>query len=198
MEYDELVSYIKVLANRIDNLEKENEWLKQEFSNVKNIKNDKKSDIMDRLKNEKPSFGLKEWIDNLDYKTSLKTVFQEDLLVGIIRLLEKGVNHISILDYENLPLKVFMQKPNVFYMYDENGWHILSTEELYKWLNYITKRFLIEFKSWYIEHEELINRDERMSDKYVEYLQKTLGGLRLSEEGRNHRIKQHICKAIRQ
>ena len=37
-----------------------------------------------------------------------------------------------------------------------------------------------------------------MSEKYVEYLQKILGGQKMSNEGRNQRIRQYIFKNIKQ
>ena len=201
MEYSELISYVKSLANRIDYLEKENEKLKNCIFKKKKI------EIVDQLNEEtkNPPMRFKEWIENLDYKSSIETVFQEDLHVGCIELLEKGVNNISLIDYEQLPLRIFSNKPNSFYIYDivdieENiaKWTPILIVDLDKWFSYIGKRFLIEFKTWFDRNEELINNDEKMSNKYVEFLQKTLGGQRMTEEGRNYRLRQHIYKSIKQ
>jgi hypothetical protein len=200
MDFQELVTYVKVLGQRIDKLEKENEKLKGCVLK-------KKPDILDQLNDDSniPSLGFKEWIESLDYSTSIETVFREDLLTGMIEVLEKGVNKVSILDSSELPLRVFSNKPNQYYVYDidnegdkESKWSLILNVDLDKWFNYIGKRFLIEFKAWFDHNEELIKNDERMSNKYVEFLQKTLGGQRMTEEGRNHRIRQHIYKVIKQ
>lgn len=200
MDFQELVTYVKVLGQRIDKLEKENEKLKGCVLK-------KKPDILDQLNDDSniPSLGFKEWIESLDYSTSIETVFREDLLTGMIEVLEKGVNKVSILDSSELPLRVFSNKPNQYYVYDidnegdkESKWSLILNVDLDKWFNYIGKRFLIEFKAWFDHNEELIKNDERMSNKYVEFLQKTLGGQRMTEEGRNQRIRQHIYKVIKQ
>lgn len=204
MDFKELVSYVKILASRVDKLEKENEKLRGCV-----IK--KKLDVIDQLNSEskKPLMYFQEWMESLDYKSAIETVFREDLLTAMIEVLDKGVNKISIIDNEQLPMRVFTNKPNAFYIYDldssmgqvkerEIKWVTLLNVDLDKWFSYIGKRFLIEFKSWFDKNEELIKVDEKMSNRYVKFLQKTLGGLRMSEEGRNHRLKQHIYKAIKQ
>ena len=205
MEYQELVSYVKLLAKRIEKLESENEKLKG------CVLKKKKTDMLDQLNDELtiPNMGFKEWMDNLDYKSSIETVFSEDLLTGMIEVLEKGVNKVSILDSVNLPLRAYSNKPNQFYVFDissegdgekeekENKWSLLLNADLDKWFTYMGKRFLIEFKAWFDKNEELIQKDERMSNKYVEFLQKTLGGQRMTEDGRNHRLRQHIYKVIK-
>lgn len=200
MDFQELVSYVKVLGERIDKLEKENEKLRGCVLK-------KKPDILDQLNADStaPPMGFKEWIESLDYSSSIETVFREDLLTGMIEALETGVNKVSILDSDNLPLRVFSNKPNQYYVYgidnegdkDECKWSLLLNVDLDKWFNYMGKRFLIEFKAWFDRNEELIKNDERMSNKYVEFLQKTLGGQKMTEEGRNHRLRQHIYKAIK-
>jgi hypothetical protein len=156
-----------------------------------------------------PTLGFKEWMESLEYSSSIETVFREDLLTGMIDALEQGVNKVSILDSGDLPLRVFSNKPNQYYVYDidnegdngekekENKWSLLLNVDLDKWFTYMGKRFLIEFKAWFDRNEEVIKNDERMSNKYVEYLQKTLGGQKMTEEGRNHRLRQHIYKAIK-
>jgi hypothetical protein len=203
MDLQELVSYVKILANRIDKLEKENEKLRGCV-----IK--KKLDVIDQLNSEVkfPPMRFQEWIESLDYKSAIETVFREDLLTAMVEVLDRGVNKISIVDNEQLPLRVFSNKPNLFYIYDIDGdnedkekekkWIILLNADLDKWFSYMGKRFLIEFKNWFDKNEEVIKVDENMSNRYVEFLQKTLGGLRMTEEGRNHRLKQHIYKAIKQ
>ena len=204
MDFQELVSYVKVLGQRIDKLEKENEKLRGCV-----IK--KKPDILDQLNADStiPSLGFKEWMESLEYSSSIETVFREDLFTGMIEVLEQGVNKVSILDSGDLPLRVFSNKPNQYYVYDidnegdngekekENKWSLLLNVDLDKWFTYMGKRFLIEFKAWFDRNEEVIKNDERMSNKYVEYLQKTLGGLKMTEEGRNQRLRQHIYKSIK-
>ena len=209
-EFKELFLYVKSLAKRIDILEREN----QELKNNKNYKN-KKQDIINQLNTDfikpKPSICFQQWIENLDYKSSLETVFREDLITGCIEVLERGINKISIIDHDELPLCVFSNKPNSFYIYDKDiddeekeeeeekeKWTKILNVDLDKWFVYIGKRFLIEFKSWFDINEELIKNDENMSNKYVENLQKTLGGQRISEESRNNRLRQHIYKTIKQ
>jgi len=180
MDYNQLISYVKSLAKRIDILERENQELKN-YKNYKHCKN-KKQDIINQLNSDfiKPSICFQDWIENLDYKSSLETVFREDLITGCIEVLERGTNKISIIDHDELPLCVFSNKPSSFYIYDKvieekeekeeeeakEKWTKILNVDLDKWFVYMGKRFLIEFKSWFDINEELIKNDENMSNKY--------------------------------
>lgn len=222
-----LYDYIKNIEARVETLESENKNLKQKLSSFSSIYKQKnaKMDILDYLNNDidettKPPITFCEWIENLNYKKYIENIFQNDLLTGIIDLLENGVNlsnikntyssynpmynSISIIDSQYLPLRAYNQKQNLFYYYeiDTNDgklkWMLLTNDDLNGWLNYIAQKFLVEFKNWFKENENSIKTIERMSEKYVEYLQKTLGGQKMTNEGRNNRIKQHIFKNIKQ
>ena len=202
MDFQQLVAYVKTLASKIEKLEKENEKLKG------CVLKKKKLDIIDYLNEEtnKPPICFKQWIESLDYKYSIKTVFREDLLTGMIEVLDRGVNNISIVDHAQLPLRIFSNKPNSIYIYDIDSnsdeklakWILLLNTDLDKWFSYMSKRFLIEFKDWFDINKELVETDEKMKDHYVNFLQKTLGAQRISEESRNQRLKQYIYKAIKE
>lgn len=198
------------ILDRLDQLEKRVNTLEKENSSLKNgIVMKRKIDVLDWLNNELdtvPTMTFQKWILSLQYDKSIQTVFREGLIPGIIEVLDNGINDVSLKDSYYLPIRVFCQKQNLFYVYDvdymnqdkEIKWSILSNADLDKWITIICNKFLAEFQKWFKENEEMIKTNEKMNDKYVLYFKRTLGDKRITEELRNQRVKQHIIKSIKQ
>jgi len=199
----DILDRLNQLENRVNLLEKENTSLKN------GIVMKRKIDVLEWLNDELdivPSMTFQKWILSLQYDKSIQTVFREGLIPGIIEVLDIGINDVSLKDYLYLPIRVFCQKQNLFYVYDidytnqdkEIKWSILSNADLDKWITIICNKFLAEFQKWFKENEEMIQTNEKMNDKYVLYFKRTLGDKRITEELRNQRVKQHIIKSIKQ
>jgi hypothetical protein len=199
----EILDRLHQLENRVNLLEKENSSLK----NGMVIK--RKIDVLDWLNNELdivPTMTFQKWILSLQYDKSIQTVFREGLIPGIIEVLDNGINDVSLKDSYYLPIRVFCQKQNLFYVYDmdstnqdkEIKWSILSNTDLDKWITIMCNKFLAEFQKWFKENEVMIQTNEKMNDRYVLYFKRTLGDKRITEEVRNQRVKQHIIKSIKQ
>ena len=198
------------ILDRLNQLEKRVNVLEKENTSLKNgIVMKRKIDVLDWLNHESeifPSMTFQKWIQSLQYDKSIQTVFREGLIPGIIEVLDNGINDISLKDYLYLPIRVFCQKQNLFYVFDidysneekETKWLLLSNADLDKWITIICNKFLAEFKKWFKENEEMIKTNEKMNDKYVLYFKRTLGDKRITEEVRNQRVKQHIIKSIKQ
>ena len=198
---NELFSFVKELVVRIDVLEKENAKLKQ-FTNI----NKRKMDFADWLNNHnKPTITFTKWLTEIPYYQFLDDIFKNDLISGSLTSLQNG-NGCS-----NKPIYAFIQKPNVFYVYDEimddgdgDGdkrtlqWIMITGNEFDKWLNYISQSFLIEFKKWCDEHKNEIDNNEIMKEQYFSNFQKVLGNSKMGVDVRNQRIRQQYFNIIKQ
>ena len=199
----DILDRLNHLENRVNVLEKENTSLKNGMVMKRKI------DVLDWLNHELdivPSMTFQKWILSLQYDKSIQTVFREGLITGIIQVLDNGINDVSLKDSLYLPIRVFCQKQNLFYVYDidysneekETKWLLLSNADLDKWITIICNKFLAEFQKWFKENEVMIQTNEKMNDTYVLYFKRTLGDKRITEEVRNQRVKQHIIKSIKQ
>jgi hypothetical protein len=198
------------ILDRLHHLEQRVNVLEKENSSLKNgMVLKRKIDVLEWLNDELeivPMMTFQKWILSLQYDKSIQTVFREGLITGIIELLDIGINDVSLKDSSYLPLRVFYQKQNLFYIYDiddtnqdkETKWLLLSNTDLDKWITIICNKFLAEFHKWFKENEEMIQINEKMNDTYVLYFKRTLGDKRITEELRNQRVKQHIIKSIKQ
>lgn len=194
---NELFSFVKELVVRVDLLEKENAKLKQ-FTNI----NKRKMDFTDWLNNHnKPTITFTKWLTEIPYYRFLDDIFKNDLISGSLTSLQNG-NGCS-----NKPIYAFIQKPNVFYVYDEivdDGdkrtlqWIMINGNEFDKWLNYIAQSFLIEFKKWCDEHKTEIDNNEIMKEQYFSNFQKVLGNSKMGVDVRNQRIRQQYFNIIKQ
>lgn len=203
LSLSEILDRLNQIEHRVNLLEKENASLKN------GIVTKRKVDVLDWLNNELdilPNMTFQKWIISLQYDKSIQTVFREGLMNGIIEVLDNGIDDVSLKDSLYLPIRVFCQKQNLFYVYDidyanpdkETKWLLLSNADLDKWITIICNKFLAEFQKWFKENEVMIQTNEKMNDTYVLYFKRTLGDKRMTEELRNQRVKQHIIKSIKQ
>jgi len=196
----QLFGFMKELVIRVDKLEKENEKLKQYAYHEK-----RKIDILHWLSSHcNPSVPFHNWITSFPFEKHLQTIFDSNLYNAIIKCFEESF-HKDII--ENLPIIAFSNKINTIYIYDkviENSvitykWYIMNDSLLNKWLQYIEKQFIIEFKKWCDEHPEFIDSSHENDHKFQIYIsnyQKILGG-NMSTETRNHRIKQYLYNKLK-
>lgn len=196
----ELFCYMKEMSLRMDTLEKENQRLRV-FANQQR----KKIDIVQWLNDPmrpKPAMDFTTWIHSLPLYEYLRVVFQQDLLTGFLRVFEKGIE-----DHEelSLPICAFSQKPNQFYIYNGDAkdptvqctWQVLSSKQMDRWLGLLSEKFSFVFKQWCDENKARIDASDDAKDEYYAYFEKILGG-KMSDETRNHRIRQVLFSKLKQ
>lgn len=200
---NEVFGFMKQLVIRVDKLEKENEKLKQFVNHEK-----RKIDVLDWLNSKSnitPPITFHDWVVSFPIQQHLQRVFDENLYSGFVQCFEAGFNHISLKNIANLPICAFSNKQNILYVYDkvvENSqvvtkWSIFNDDLFHRWLSYIEKQFIIEFKNWCDTHPDYVNTaDDHKFSIYTSNYQKILGG-NMSTETRNHRVRQHIYNKIK-
>lgn len=192
---------VQELAFRVKKLEKDNIQLKQQLSKRSKI------NIIDWLNNlpkeKQPLKPYSGWVQNnvlQNVNLHLNCVYTNDLIAGIISTLKLSINN-----YQDIvPIKAFENRSNIFYKYDsdENGnhcWTLLTPEELDIQLKTICKQFLVDFKYyWYDKNEVKIQDDEKWTDMYVKYYQKILGGSKITTDGICQKVRNQLYTCIKE
>lgn len=188
-----LYQLMKELAVRVTKVEKENIQLKQQLMKRSKI------NIVDWLNklhiDNQPKQSLTEWFKQSvlpNVHLHLDSVYTHDLVSGIVAT---WILALSKVDGES-PIKAYETRSNTFYVYEqtESGpptWSVFTSILFDKHINHICTQFLIDFKNyWYDKNKDKINEDEQLTNTYVNYYQKILGGPRSTTE--------YICQKVRQ
>ena len=197
----EMFSLMQHMILRIDKLEKENDRLKHvnRRSKVKVI------DYLNGYSFENPLYSFTDWIRNIilpDVKNHLETVFEKDLLSGMVELL---VNNIINNKEKNVPIACFQCDKNIYYIYDTEEvynslrWFKLDSHEMDQYLCRMTKQFIYDFNNiWHKQHEDKIRNSEEWEEKSVHYYTKILGGMRMKDETLYRKIRESVYQATKQ
>lgn len=163
----ELFNVIKILSDKVFNLEKE-------LSLLKINGNVKKKDILEWLNEKiKPEKTYLEWINSIQIKRKyLKIVLETSLSQAIIQLFT---------DYKSkyiIPLRFFVNKQKI-YIYSQNNsqefpkWNDnMKEEEFNKFIDIICDKFLKEFILWTNENKDLIKIHQQLEEDYISYTNK--------------------------
>ena len=194
----EMFVLLRKLVCRVTKLEKENTKLRHFVS-----KENKKIDILEWLnQNKKLDISFREWILGLNYQDCVAVVFEKDMTAAILQALEDGYEK-YIQNVDCIPIRVFLQKKNLFYIYNKEhstdvspSWYVLSDEILYKWINYIVQRIVGSFADWF-DNQLQENPSERntLEENKNKYYQKIFC-TKMNEETRNQRVRQHFYKML--
>jgi hypothetical protein len=191
---DKIYRLVQELSLKVIKLEKENVKLKQ------NVLKKQKLNILEYLNNQiienQPNLLFNEWINKVvlsHVKNSLECVFKEDLIMGIVDTWEHAIKDITIV----IPIKTYINRPNVFYIYTEDDgnrlWKQLHIEDMNRQLLKICQQFVVEFKKgWYEPNEEKIDIDEKWTNMYVDYYKRILGGSKITTEVICQRVRSRI------
>jgi hypothetical protein len=200
LDFGEMINKI---CERVDSLEKENQYLKEQMKKIletnehKNGKNTPQKMIDFLEEQPPPSISFNNWIEHTLslVQHNLDVVFKNDLLTGINTVLTDSINN-----YTYLPIAVFDRKPNTFYYYnDDEKWTILDLLDLNKFIGRIAYRFLVDFNlHWYQPNIKNIKGSEEYQSMYNSYYLNILGGHRLTDESRNQRVKNAIYMLLKQ
>jgi hypothetical protein len=100
--------------------------------------NNQKINILEWLnqKEQKPIKSWKEWILGFEYENAMDIIFEKDISSAIIHVFEEGNGELNLKNVENIPIRVFLQKKNTFYVYgkensndSEAKWYILTDDK---------------------------------------------------------------------
>jgi hypothetical protein len=116
-----------------------------------------------------PEQTFAEWAKTLEIpQNALETVFQHDLKSGIQEVLD--------IPRENIPIRAFSQKPNIFYLYDtDSEWRLMTTDEFACFVNRIERKLQRKYEEWAQEHREEHNVSEKAQNEKMKKMAKIHG-----------------------
>ena len=165
----ELYLLVQDLVLKYDKLQKDYDVLSSWVCQKKRQLN-----VVDWLnENLKPDTSFTEWISQIQLNhTHLEAVFQYNYIEGICYILQDLCSRTDA----KLPIKAFVQKENVFFLYMENDSWIPATEEYFnKLISEIAKGIMSLFKDWQDTNAHKM-QNEHFSSLYIENLKKVIGG----------------------
>jgi hypothetical protein len=196
----------KELYLLIQELALRNEKLEKEVAKLKHVQK-QKMNILDWLNSphaskSNPTISFTDWVSQVVYAgipDVLKIVYENNLTIGLTKLFE------NVLELENLPIRAFENKNNIFYVFQKNmdsdpTWNVLTTAELNNMFEKISHQFIVQFKKhWFIPNQHRVECDESYKDLYINYYQRILGGNeRLSEDSRHHKLRLFMYSKLKQ
>ena len=152
-------------------------------------------------KNSKPyllqssSLSFAKWFESvlMIEDSDLQKVFDSNLIEGIKAWFS---NCIKLHGLENIPILAFTQKPNHFYILDENQqWKTMSNEEFHKCMNQISTSYVRTFVKWRKIHETEISGSEDAQEMDIQHMMK-INGYKLSTDRRNQEIRKWLYEHL--
>ena len=189
--FQEQYKLIQYLTLQVSKLQKEVDALKDTML----IK--KRRLIIDWLHspaNYVPTYSFVEWTKLIHVdQDHLQFVFANGLAEGMKQCIHSHLDRVS-----NAPVRAFTQKPGTLYLFvkdqetEVSSWKMATGEDLDRWMDRLSHRFLQEFIKWQLENADLINSCETEKEKNLEYMQKINGVGKQSEDRRKSEIKKWL------
>lgn len=209
--HKELFRFVQELSMKCERLEKEVVRLKTNM----NVKQKKVITEWLNQKEHQPKYTFEEW-------SKLATITENALQIVFKRDLTEGIRHvIQEFMIENRatpakPVRSFLQKPGVIYIYskgewtshptEEAKWKIMTNEEFDNFMVMISQMFIRSFIVWQRTHLVSTEEDEtntatdamneKKREEEMNYLIKINGGMKSSSEKRNSELKKWFVSYI--
>lgn len=186
---------MKNMMMRIDKLEQENSKLKQNQRTTVNV-----LDWLNKSPNQ-PNITFFDWMKEKilpKVHTYLEIVFTEDLITGIIQVIEDAIAS-SLTD--EIPLRIFENRNNIFYIYknekseNKNTWVQITNTMFDKYMSAISNHFVTVFDKYWVQvNKDKIERDETYKEMYLNYNNKVCS----DNDTTYKRIREHVQKRLTQ
>jgi len=200
----ELFRYVRDLSVRLEKTEKE-------LARMKTVVNSRqKKMILEWLNqpNQKPEQTFEEWWTGIAVdETHMKCVFDRDLTDGIkssIGTYIERTKTTSLKEHQIQPIRCFVQKPNVFYVYsrnqgtkellDEPQWRIMDNAQMQTMVIHVAQLFLRVFLAWQKQQQDK-EVDEDTTDQMLTNMIK-INGARTPDEKRVSELKKWLFPKI--
>tara|TARA_Y100000591_G_scaffold323610_1_gene341692 strand:- start:1482 stop:2240 length:759 start_codon:yes stop_codon:yes gene_type:complete len=127
----------------------------------------------------------------------LNMVFENDYVNGVVEIILKFIEFCKT-EVKNgeIPLRSFVQKDGVLYIYQDGEWKIMSSEIFDNFIRVINSQLVVLFKEWHIQNEKIMNED-KFNELYIKNLKCVMGG-NFKDFERNIKIKNRVYRGIKQ
>lgn len=187
----ELFRLVQEFVNKCNYLEKEVSRLKKVI-HTRNTKS-----IVECLNHpaQFPPYPFTEWWKEIPVtQTHLEMVFQGDLTDGMKRAIEEYLPT----EPRRLPLRAFIQKPNMFYLYvgsSSSPWKVMQNADWEAMLLHLSQLLLKEFLKW--QKENAHSCDEKSFERELNYMMK-INGTKTSSEKRIGEMKKWLFPKLQE
>ena len=137
-----------------------------------------------------PAKSFQEWSQSISISTDhLERVLKTELKTGVKNILEDIV--------EDGPIRAFTQKPNKFYLYDNEGdWRLMTSEEFVKFIGRLEHKCLRKYMEWAMEHQAELTDSPQGEELGMLYMAKLNGVKQGSVEQRAGEVKKWLFSKI--
>lgn len=138
-----------------------------------------------------PDQSYSDWCKSIEITNeSLEYLLKTDLKTGIKSVLENLAND------QEIPLRAFTQKSNIFYLYDEDEWRTMTAPEFVKLIEKLEHKFLRKYMLWANEHYDELHLTPQAEEKAILYMAKVNGVKQGTSESRSSDIKRWLFTKI--
>ena len=132
---------------------------------------------------------------------------EQDMTAAVIKAFENGSEEHDLslrnINVDALPIRVFLQKKNLVYVYNKQhstdmspSWFLLTDAVFDKWIDYIVTRITGEFGDWFEEQLVERPRERPMLEENKNHYYQKLFCSKICEDTRNKRVRQAIYKIL--
>jgi len=118
----------------------------------------RKINILDWLQTQSvPQITWKMWTGAIMFtRENLLETFKTDIISSLFTRIEHKCDEDK---YDQLPVRAFEQKPNIFYVYEEEGWIEINDKVFEKYIGELHKKCMKEFINWQNDVEKTLSID---------------------------------------
>lgn len=140
-----------------------------------------------------PKKTFPEWSQSITIPDeSLEVLFKHDLKFAIKHVLEDIIDN-----REQLPIRAFSQKPNIFYLYDTaSEWRLMSPDEFIRFVEKVEFKFSKKYAEWAREHQHEIQSNEKAQEQSLVYMAKVNGVKQGSHGNRISDVKKWLYSKL--
>lgn len=178
--------YIIELTKKIDELEQK--MAKMQKSIIPLCRR-QVSEYLESLSPPKETFT--EWCQSIQITDEiLENVLKTDLKTGTKAVLENLVND------QDIPIRAFTQKSNIFYLYDNDEWRTMTAAEFTKLVKIIENKFPKKYDLWTKAHYDDLHDTPQAEERALMYMAKVNGFKQGTIESRISEIKGWLFKKM--
>jgi len=135
-----------------------------------------------------PKYTFHDWLTSIEVADyHLQKVFEHDL--------EECIKQVLIPLLQDIPLCAFVQNPKVMYIYENEKWQIMTSEDFASFIKSISHKILKTYTKWAKEHHTEMHANAKMQELGMMYMSK-VNGMNRSTDVRNANIKKWLFSAI--
>lgn len=154
----ELYMIIQELVKKQNKMEEELKNLRRYTDKVKRNIN-----VIEWLNSNSTPIEFSSWRDLIKIKRNeLEFIFSNGLFAGIINIFKNNLSN----EQEN-PIKSFEHKKNTLFVYKNNLWDTMDSDDFKKLIRIVNQKIIQEFNAWTLEKTE---NDELKKYPYDEYV----------------------------